>query len=101
MGIFELNPAAWYESAITAGLERDGAISFLNAGLSATLTLLAGLASLPLIGKTLLNVAFAIKISFEDSKLFEDHKLKITYPNVLDNADIESKFVTIYKGVTK
>jgi hypothetical protein len=95
--MFDINPVAWYESAISANLERELAEDFLSAGASCSLTALWKAGSLPVIGKILQGMASAMKISLCNSQLFEQGKLKLTYPKDLDSADLDSLYVTVWK----
>lgn len=90
--MFEINPVAWYESAVTGGLERDVAKELLGAGLSMMITGLWTLRTLPVIGKTLGAMAVAAKLNLWNRRLLQE--VAVTIPKSMEDPDVESQYVT-------
>lgn len=96
--MFGINPVAWYESAINGKMERDFAEIIFGTGFSMVLSFLAGLGRIPLIGGAFVDMAASGKINMANYKNGEAlKKFSITYPKILDDPDLCSRFLTVSK----
>jgi hypothetical protein len=102
MGLLEFpNPVGWYESAKTAGLEREEINAFVSMLYSAQIAFLWRSGSSKWAqwigeGKALQDAATAMYLSLE--ALQKKGFLTLTVPSDLRDADNLSKFVTEYKA---
>jgi uncharacterized membrane protein len=91
-----INPLGWIEAAVTAGFEREVAKRLLGTSISAAVSFLWGLRTLPLFGRAFGAAATAIYLNITRYGLKE--AVAVTVPSEIMKPDNTSGFVTIGFG---
>jgi enterochelin esterase-like enzyme len=91
-----INPVAWIESAINAGFERDVARRLLGTSVSATISFLWALRTLPLFGRACAAAATAMYLNLTRQPLGNFSAL--TVPADLMSPDNTAQYITISEG---
>lgn len=97
MNLIGFNPMSMYESYLSGKLERTMGLDALGQAYSEYLTSLYAARKWPIVGPVALADATAALAQIKISTLYQQGKIRITIPKGLDNPDLESEFVTIYK----